>query len=89
MKHSKELQDVQSKKINKQMGRAHDVGPKQKAKEFRTSKDGDYSESDERPTGMICKLLSQKCAVGVDIDMFDDNTMEFNYLMSIFQDKLE
>lgn len=84
MKHSKEVQDVQSRKINMQMDRAHNVRPKQRAKEFRTCKDGDYSESEERLAGMICKLLSQQFAVDVDIDAFDGNIMEFKYLMSIF-----
>ena len=33
---------------------------------------------------MMCKLLSQKSAHNVEIDVFDSNPLEFNYFMSVF-----
>ena len=38
---------------------------------------------------MICELLSQQSAHNVDIDMFDGNPLEFNYIMSIFEEMVE
>ena len=31
----------------------------------------------------MCKLLSQKSAYNVEIDVFDSNPLEFNYFMSV------
>ena len=39
--------------------------------------------------GMMCKLLSPRSAPNVDFDVFDDNPLEFNYFMSIFEEMVE
>ena len=88
MKQSKEVrQGVQSTKINMQMDRAHNATTEQSTKEFRSNKYGNQNEKDDALTGMICKLLSQQSAPNVD--MFDGNPVEFNYIMSIFEEMVE
>ena len=69
-----------------QMDIAHKATPKQRSKKFRSSKGGNQNEREYGLIGMIYKLLSQKSAPDVDIDMFDGNPLEFNYFMSIFDE---
>ena len=38
---------------------------------------------------MMCKLLSQQSATNVDIDVLDGNSLEFNYVMSMFEEIVE
>lgn len=38
---------------------------------------------------MMCKLFSQQCATNVDIDVLDGNSLEFNYVMSMFEEIVE
>ena len=38
---------------------------------------------------MMCKLLSQQSATNVDIDVLDGNALEFNYVMSMFEEIVE
>ena len=56
----------------------------QKTKKIRSSKDGDQKQRGEGFARMMCKLLSQKSAHNVEIDVFDSNPLEFNYFMSVF-----
>ena len=90
MMQNKEVrQDVQSTKINMQMGRVHNATLEQRTKELRSSKDRNQSERDDGLTGMTCKLLSQQSAPNVDIDVFDGNPLERKYFMSIFEEMVE
>ena len=38
---------------------------------------------------MMCKLLSQQSATNVDIDVLDGNSLEFNYVTSMFEEIVE
>ena len=38
---------------------------------------------------MMCKLFSQQSATNVDIDVLDGNSLEFNYVMSMFEEIVE
>ena len=38
---------------------------------------------------MICKLLPQQSAANVDIDVLDGNSLEFNYVMCMFEEIVE
>ena len=38
---------------------------------------------------MMCKLSSQQSATNVDIDVLDGNSLEFNYVMSMFEEIVE
>ena len=38
---------------------------------------------------MMCKLLPQQSAANVDIDLLDGNSLEFNYVMSMFEEIVE
>ena len=59
----------------------YNATPEQSIKEFRSRKNGNQNEKDERLTGMVCMLLLQQYDLNVDIDMFDGNPLEFNYFM--------
>ena len=72
-----------------QMGRVHNARLEQRTKEFRSSKDGDQSDWEEGLIEMMCKLFSQQSATNVDIDVLDGNSLEFNYVMSMFEEIVE
>ena len=38
---------------------------------------------------MMCKLFSQQSATNVDIDVLDGSSLEFNYVMSMFEEIVE
>ena len=38
---------------------------------------------------MMCKLFSQQSATNVDIDVLDGNSLEFSYVMSMFEEIVE
>lgn len=38
---------------------------------------------------MMCKLFSQQSTTNVDIDVLDGNSLEFNYVMSMFEEIVE
>ena len=38
---------------------------------------------------MMCKLFSQQSATNVDIDVLDGSSLEFNYVMSMFEELVE
>ena len=87
---SKEAQqDVQSKKINMKMDRAHNAMPQERTKDFKSSKDGDPSQKDNRLAEMMCKLFLQQSAANVDIEVFNCSPLEFSYFISIFEELLE
>ena len=67
----------------------YNATPEQSIKEFRSRKNGNQNEKDERLTGMVCMLLLQQYDLNVDIDMFDGNPLEFNYFMWIYEEMLE
>ena len=37
----------------------------------------------------ICSLVKQQSAADVDLDVFDDNPLEYNYFMSLFHELVE
>ena len=72
-----------------QMGRMHNARLEQRTKGFRSSKDGDQSDWEEGLIEMMCKLFSQQSATNVDIDVLDGSSLEFNYVMSMFEEIVE
>lgn len=38
---------------------------------------------------MMCRLFSQQSATNVDIDVLDGSSLEFNYVMSMFEELVE
>ena len=38
---------------------------------------------------MMCELLRQQTATGLEIDIFDGNPMEFHYFMAVFKEVVE
>ena len=38
---------------------------------------------------MMCKLFSQQSATNVDIDVLDGSSLEFSYVMSMFEEIVE
>ena len=38
---------------------------------------------------MMCKVFSQQSATNVDIDVLDGSSLEFNYVMSMFEELVE
>ena len=71
---------------NKGQTRAHNTAQGQRTNLFKRIKDGNQSGEDVRLTGVMRKLLSQQSSPHIDIDMFNGNLLEFNCLMSLFDE---
>ena len=44
---------------------------------------------DEGVSKMMCQLLKQQSAPGIDIDVFHGNPMDFHYFMAVFNEIVE
>lgn len=62
---------------------------RKKGPDFKSSKDGDPSQKDKGLAEMMYKLFSQQSAANVDIEVFNYNSLEFSYFISIFEELLE
>lgn len=67
----------------------HNATPEQSIKKFRSRKNGNQNEKEDGLKGIVYMLFVQKPALNVDIDMFDGNSLEFNYFMSIYEEMVE
>ena len=71
---------------NKEQTTAHNTAQGQSTNVFKSIKDGNQSGEDEGLTGVMSKLVSQQSSPNVDIDVFHGNLLDFNCLMSLFEE---